>query len=82
MNNYLHILIITITVFFMVSCEKSDAIVETVIYCEQAYPTHSGETVQLSLNGVTVYCEKINDDYIFQGDILLQSATKGVELLT
>lgn len=77
MKNYLHILIITITVFFMVSCEKSDAIIETVIYCEQAYPTRSGETVQLSLNGVTVYCEKINDDYIFQGDILLQSATKG-----
>jgi len=47
------------------------------VYSEQAYPGSTGEIVQITMSGETITCEKINEEYIFQGDILLQSPTKG-----
>lgn len=47
------------------------------VYCEQAYPGSTGETVELTISGETITCAKINEEYIFQGDILLQTPTRG-----
>ncbi|MDD3945558.1 MAG: M12 family metallopeptidase, partial [Bacteroidales bacterium] len=47
------------------------------VYSEQAYPGTTGEIVQLTVSGETITCEKINEEYIFQGDILLQPPTRG-----
>ena len=37
----------------------------------QAYPGVYGEIVEFVINGDTITCEKINGEYIFQGDIIL-----------
>jgi uncharacterized protein (TIGR02145 family) len=37
----------------------------------QAYPGVHGEIVEFVINGDTITCEKINGEYVFQGDIIL-----------
>jgi uncharacterized protein (TIGR02145 family) len=66
----------------LIGCTPNDNLVynyddEPLLYTEQAYPDNTGEIVQLTVNGTTITCEKINDEYIFQGDILLQPSTRG-----
>jgi len=66
----------------LIGCTPNDNLVynyddEPLLYTEQAYPDNTGDIVQLTLNGTTITCEKINDEYIFQGDILLQPSTRG-----
>ncbi|WP_108808737.1 M12 family metallopeptidase [Aquimarina spinulae] len=64
---------------FLISCEKEtpetidegveNILVNTDVSVEQAYPNARGEWVEIQLNGQSVMAEKIEEDYIFDGDI-------------
>lgn len=82
-TNYGVLISVLIIVCCITSCSPNDSITygnpddPNLIYSEQAYPGSTGEIVQITMSGETITCEKINEEYIFQGDILLQSPTKG-----
>jgi uncharacterized protein (TIGR02145 family) len=54
----------------MLSCEK-DKRIEKGNNAYEAYPDIDGEIFDFVNNGDTISCEKINSEYIFQGDIIL-----------
>ena len=82
-TNYGVLISVLIIVCCITSCSPNDSITygnpddPNLVYSEQAYPGSTGEIVQITMSGETITCEKINEEYIFQGDILLQSPTKG-----
>ena len=46
----------------------------------QAYPGIKGESVSMILNGNEIICNKINDMFFFQGDIIISPEQKGAAL--
>lgn len=62
-------------IFIIISgCEKekvTDQEQETLFQIPEAYPGIDGEIIELFINGDTIICEKINNEYVFQGDIIL-----------
>ncbi|NLA15825.1 MAG: hypothetical protein GX877_04730 [Bacteroidales bacterium] len=84
MKTYVRFFITMMFGCLLIGCVPNDSIEDLLdneekilLHTEQAYPGVMGETVQLDIGGETITCQKINDEYIFQGDILLQSPTKG-----
>ncbi|GGX20522.1 M12 family metallopeptidase [Aquimarina muelleri] len=83
MNNYLKIAALGVTTLAVSmvfnSCEKESfettpsdqATIVEEMSTELAYPNKAGEIVTIQLNGDPVQVEKIGDDYILQGDIIV-----------
>ncbi len=51
--------------------ENTNQAHDIVYHVPEAYPGLDGEVVTFIINGDSLTCEKINDEYIFQGDIIL-----------
>jgi len=64
-----------IGIFISISgCDKEnvpDQEQETIFQIPEAYPGIDGENVEFIINGDTIICKKINNEYVFQGDIIL-----------
>jgi hypothetical protein len=58
---------------------------EKLIYAssvlEIAYPDSVGESIQFVVNNDTLTCKKINNEYVYQGDIILTEEQLGIDSL-
>lgn len=64
--------------------DKVDFIFSNIYYptkMEMAYPDSIGESVPFLFEDDTMYCRKINNEYIFQGDIILSEAQSSSDSL-
>jgi len=57
--------------FFISSCEKKEDKITVENQILQAYPGVNGELIDFIINGDTITVERINGEYVFQGDIIL-----------
>ena len=63
--------LIVLLVFNACSKEETSPRENENLFCEQAYPNMTGDTVNILLEGEEVTCEFINGEYVYQGDIIL-----------
>lgn len=64
-------LLLLISIISLTYCRKDEP--ENIREGEisEAFPGKNGEIIDIVINGDTITCEKINGEYIFQGDIIL-----------
>lgn len=80
MKKSIHLVLGLSVVFFLFAgCEKASESPdnnyenEDLLQAEEAFPNTTGEVVDIVYNGETISCELIEDKYVFQGDMIIES---------
>ncbi|MCF8380150.1 MAG: hypothetical protein K9H49_11270 [Bacteroidales bacterium] len=78
------LLFLSFFALILIGCEKEkesniDENLELDFVVESAYPNTTGEVVEFQLNGHSLICEKINGEFIYQGDIVLTYEQLGID---
>jgi uncharacterized protein (TIGR02145 family) len=71
MKNFIRLFSIICLLISLSNCKKDESSIENYYKVPQAFPDIEGEIVTFHLYGDTITCRKINNEYVFQNDILL-----------